>query len=140
MSVETRAERLEAEKHLLTFVAMRGFGIGEASSTVKGKLMSIRYHHLIHGHENPLKSLPRVWMGYTALKRSQGPTVRKHPVTPEMMNFLDSNPQSSGVNELRETAARYVGLFGQSKTIEVSNFSFTSDVTENIERHNSRYG
>ena len=130
LSVETRAERLEAEKHLLAFVAMRGFGIGEGSSTVKGKLMSIRYHHLINGHENPLKSLPRVWMGYTALKRSQGPTVRKHPVTPEMTNFLDSNPQSSGVDELRGTAARYVGLFGglrRSEFLGSSSATFDRD-------------
>ena len=64
----------------MTFVALLAHGARFRASTTKDCLMAIRFFHLAHDYENPLDKLPRVWQAYLAVKRQQGPAVRKHPM------------------------------------------------------------
>ena len=72
---------------MLSFVALLAYAAGYKASTIKKCLMAIRFFHLAHEHDNPLEKLPRVWQAYRAVKRHQGPTERKHPITPEMCEW-----------------------------------------------------
>ena len=53
--------------------------------------------HLAHDYDNPVEKLPRVWQAYLAVKRQQGPTERKHPVAPEMCDWLDRRQAGLGL-------------------------------------------
>ena len=81
----------------MTYIALLAYGARYRASTIKGCLMAIRFFHLAHDYENPLDKLPRVWQPYLAVKRQQGPTVRKHPITPEMCDWLDAHQASLGL-------------------------------------------
>jgi integrase len=85
----TAFERSLSSKWLLSFIALLGFAVGFKPSTIKKCLMAIRFFHLAHDYENPLEKCPRVWQGYKSIKRMVGPTERKFPITPEMMDWLD---------------------------------------------------
>ena len=89
VEVDTASKRRQVSSWLLTFVALLAYGSCYKASTIKKCLMAIRFFHLAHDHENPVEKLPRVWQAYLAIKRQQGPTERKHPVTPEMCDWLD---------------------------------------------------
>ena len=67
--------------------------------------------HLAHEHDSPLKKLPRVWQAYRAVKRQQGPTERKHLITPEMCDWLDQKPQAPGLIEVTKRTARYLAIY-----------------------------
>jgi len=95
----------------MSFVALLAYGARYRASTIKGCLMAIRFFHLAHDYENPLDKLPRVWQAYLAIKRQQGPTVRKHPVTPEMCDWLDEHQSASGLVGVIKRAARYMAIF-----------------------------
>ena len=82
---------------MLSFVALLAYGVGYAPSTIKKCLMAIRFFHLAHDYENPLEKCPRVWQGYKAYKRMYGPTIRKYPITPEMMDWLDKVTSNQGL-------------------------------------------
>ena len=73
--------------------------------------MAIRFFHLAHDYENPLGKLPRVWQAYLAVKRQQGPTVRKHPITPEMCDWLDARQAPLGLVGIIKRAARYLAIY-----------------------------
>ena len=111
LPVETSAEKREASRRLLLFSGICAFGMGERSSTLKGKLMAIRFFHLAFDMENPIDKVPRVWMGYRAIKRWEAPTERKHPVTPEMCDWMDEHQKSLGITGVVKRAARYFALF-----------------------------
>ena len=115
LEVETTAEKKEASRRLLLFVGVCAFGMGEKSSTIKGKLMAIRFMHLAFDRENPIDKLPRVWMAYRAIKRWEAPTERKHPVTPEMCDRMDAKERKKygkrGIVGVIKRAARYFALF-----------------------------
>ena len=116
LEVGNVAQRRDAAHRLLLFVGICAFGMGERASTIKGKLMAIRFFHLAFEHENPIDKVPRVWMAYRAIKRAESPTERKHPVTPEMMDYLDQRdfarrPDAPGLEAIIRRAARYFGLF-----------------------------
>ena len=77
--------------------------------------MAIRFFHLAHDLDNLIAKCPRVWQGYHAVKRQQGPTARKLPATPEMLGALDSEQKRLGLVGVIKRAARYVlcrRLFG----------------------------
>ncbi|MAV11925.1 MAG: hypothetical protein CL861_00440 [Cyanobium sp. MED843] len=97
MLTGTAFERSLCTKWMLSFVALLAYGVGYAPSTIKKCLMAIRFFHLAHDYENPLEKCPRVWQGYKAYKRMYGPTIRKYPITPEMMDWLDKVTSNQGL-------------------------------------------
>ena len=111
LPVATQADRRDAAHRLLLFVGICAFGLGERASTIKGKLMAIRFFHLAFEMENPIDKVPRVWMAYRAIKRAESPTERKHPVTPEMLDLLDQQQSGQGLEGIIRRAARYFGLY-----------------------------
>jgi hypothetical protein len=87
-------------------------GMGRYKSATREKcLLAIRFFYLAHDDENPLEKLPRVWQAYLAAKRQQGPTVRKHPVTPKMCDWLDHLQAGLGLVAVIERAARCLAIF-----------------------------
>ena len=111
LDVGTASEKREASRRLLLFVGICAFGMGERASTVKGKLMAIRFFHLVFDMENPIDKVPRVWMGYRAIKRWELPTERKHPVTPDMVDDMDEQQRGQGLDGVIKRAARYFALY-----------------------------
>lgn len=111
LECNTAREKRESSRRLLLFVGICAFGMGEKSSTVKGKLMAIRFFHLVFDQENPIDKVPRVWMAYRAIKRWEAPTERKHPVTPEMCDNMDAREVRLGLRGVIKRAARYFALF-----------------------------
>ena len=73
--------------------------------------MAIRFFHLTHDYDNPVGKLPRVWQAYLAMQRQQGPTERKHPVAPEMCDWLDRRQAGLGLVGVIKRAARYLAIF-----------------------------
>lgn len=110
LQVETTAERRRAAHLLLLFVGICRFQMNERASTIKGKLMAIRFFHLAFEMDNPIDKVPRVWMAYRAIKRAETPTERKHPVTPAMCEWLDDAQRSWGLEGVTRRAARYFGV------------------------------
>ena len=111
LEVDTALKRKRASCWLLSFVALLGFGAKYRSQTIKKCLMAIRFFHLAHDLDNPVEKCPRVWQGYHAIKRHQGPTVRKHPVTPQMCNAIDEEQKPLGLVGVIKRAARYTAVF-----------------------------
>jgi site-specific DNA-cytosine methylase/integrase len=111
LDVETAAKRKRSSTWLLSFVALLAFGAKYKASTIKKCLMAIRFFHLAHDLDNPIAKCPRVWQGYHAVKRQQGPTVRKHPATPEMLDALDTEQKKLGLVGVIKRAGRYIGVF-----------------------------
>ena len=111
LDVETAAKRKRSSTWLLSFVALLAFGAKYKASTIKKCLMAIRFFHLAHDLDNPIAKCPRVWQGYHAVKRQQGPTVRKHPATPEMLDALDAEQKKLGLVGVIKRAGRYIGVF-----------------------------
>ena len=110
LKVETTADRRRAAHLLLLFVGICRFQMNERASTIKGKLMAIRFFHLAFEMDNPIDKVPRVWMAYRAIKRAETPTERKHPVTPEMCEWLDKMQRGMGLEGVTRRAARYFGV------------------------------
>ena len=98
MRTSTTFEKNLCSKWMLSFVALLAFGVHYKPSTTKTCLMAIRLFHLAHDYDNPLDSCPRVWQGYKAIKRACGPTERKFPITPEMMDWLDGVQRKQGLS------------------------------------------
>ena len=111
LEVDTAAKRKRTSGWLLSFVALLAFGVHYRASTIKKCLMAIRFHHLAHDLDNPIEKFPRMWQGYRAIKRWEGPTVRKHPVTPEMFDFLDAAQVDLGLVGVIKRAGRYIGVY-----------------------------
>ena len=111
LEVDTVAKRKRSSGWLLSFVALLAFGAHYRASTIKKCLMAIRFFHLAHDNDNPVEKCPRVWQGYRAIKRWEGPTVRKHPVTPEMCDHLDQAQKQHGLVGVIKRAARYIGIY-----------------------------
>ena len=84
VEVSAPSQRRRSAGWLLCFVALLAYGCGYKASTIKKCLMAVRFFHLAHEYDNPIERFPRIWQAYRAVKRHQGPTVRKHPITPEM--------------------------------------------------------
>ena len=94
------------------FCGSVGLWFAIRASTIKGCLVDIRFFHLAHGYENPLDKLPRVWQAYLAAKRQQGSTVRKHPITREMCDWLAAHHQAAlGLVGIIKRAARYLAIY-----------------------------
>ena len=68
---------------------------------------------MLHGFraEGSGAKCPRVWQGYKAIKRAQGPTVRKHPVTPEVCGWLDTEQAGLGLRGIIKRVNRYFGIY-----------------------------
>ena len=111
LETETGAQRRAATKALLAFMGIDAFVMGQRAGTIKGKLMAVRYFHLVHGYDNPLDKCPRIWMAYRAIKRTEDPTERKYPATPEMMDYLDRKDAGRGLLGIALRATRYLALF-----------------------------
>ena len=111
LEVDTAAKRKRTSGWLLSFVALLAFGVNYRASTIKKCLMAIRFHHLAHDLDNPVEKCPRVWQGYRAIKRWEGPTVRKHPATPEMCDHLDAAQAKLGLVGVIKRAGRYIGVY-----------------------------
>ena len=125
MEMATPEQRRKATKWLLSFVCLLAFGMNERSSTIKKALMAIRFFHLAHDYENPLSKCLRVWQGYTAAKRSQGPTVRKHPVTPETCDWLDRAQRRRGS---LESSAGPIATSASTWAVAAASTSDPSDI------------
>jgi len=78
----------EDEEELLTFVTYTAGVLNLSYNTVKTRLMAIRQAHLRAGCRDPLLGKERLWLLLRGLKRCGGPTVRKYPVTPEMLRWI----------------------------------------------------
>ena len=111
LETETGVQRRAATRALLAFMGIDAFVMGQRAGTIKGKLMAVRYFHLVHGYDNPLDKCPRIWMAYRAIKRTEDPTERKYPATPEMMDYLDRKDAGRGRLGIALRAARYLALF-----------------------------
>ena len=111
LDCSTKTSKLRASTWLLSFVALLTYACGYKASTIKKCLMAIRFFHLAHEFENPLEKLPRVWQAYRAVKRQEGPTERKHPITPEMCDWLDADQRGGGLKSVIKRASRYVAIF-----------------------------
>ena len=107
VEVDTASKRQMVSSWLLTFVALLAYGACYKAATVKKCLMTIRFFHLAHDYDNPVGKLPRVWQAHLAIKRQQGPTERKHPVAPEMCDWLDRRHAGLGlVGGIKRAALR----------------------------------
>ena len=95
LGCSSAASKRRASTWLLCFVALLAYACGYKASTIKKCLMAIRFFHLAHEYDNPLEKLPRVWQAYRSVKRQEGPTERKHPVTPELCDWLDADQRRS---------------------------------------------
>lgn len=104
-------ERNVCSKWLLSFVALLAFGVHYKPSTIKKCLMAIRFFHLAHDYDNPLEKCPRVWQGYKAIKRACGPTERKYPITPEMMDWLDGVQSRQGLSGVIKKSRNKCGVY-----------------------------
>ena len=102
VEVDTASKRRMVSSWLLTFVALLAYGACYKAATVKKCLMAIRFFHLAHDFDNP---------AYLAIKRQQGPTERKHPVAPEMCDWLDRRQAGLGLVGVIKRAARYLAIF-----------------------------
>lgn len=111
VEVSTPAQRRRSAGWLLCFVALLAYGCGYKASTIKKCLMAVRFFHLAHEYDNPIERLPRVWQAYRAVKRHQGPTVRKHPITPEMCLWLDEEQRGAGLPGVIKRASRYFAIY-----------------------------
>ena len=113
VEVVTPTQRHVAATWLLSLMALLAYAAGYNASTIKKCLMAIRFFHLAHEYDNPLEKLPRVWQAYRAVKRRQGPTERKHPITPEMCDWIDAHQRAAGVVlvSVIKRAARYSATF-----------------------------
>ena len=74
------------------------------------------FYHLAHEYDNPLEKLPRVWQAYRVVKRHpQGPTERKHPIIPEMCDWIDAYQRTLGAAaapaSVIKRAARYIAIY-----------------------------
>ena len=118
LDTSTPLTRRQATTWLLSFVCLLAFGMCYRSSTIKKSLMAIRFFHLAHDYENPLAKCPRVWQGYKAIKRAQDPTVRKHPITPEVCDWLDNEQRSQGLIGIIKKTDRYFGIYVGARASE----------------------
>lgn len=85
----TSAEEHKAnEDSMLVFLGIEGGRMGRAYSTVKGAFSSIRFHHIVEGHGDPLVGKARFRMALSALRRVDGHAQRKHPTTTRMLRWL----------------------------------------------------
>lgn len=73
---------------LLEFVADAGVLLGRRYTTVEGKLCAIRWYHLQAGLGNPLADTPAIKAALRGLKRRQGETQPKLPVTIEALRRI----------------------------------------------------
>jgi len=115
VEVSSPALRRRTATWMLSFVALLAYAAGYKASTIKKCLMAIRFFHLAHEYDNPLEKLPRVWQAYRAVKRHQGPTERKHPITPEMCEWIDAYQRTLGAAVVLQSAikraARYIAIY-----------------------------
>ena len=115
VEVASPATRRRTATWMLSFVALLAYAAGYKASTIKKCLMAIRFFHLAHEYDNPLEKLPRVWQAYRAVKRHQGPTERKHPITPEMCEWIDAHQRTLGAAAALQSAikraARYIAIY-----------------------------
>ena len=77
------------EDELLTFAVYTTGVLNLSYSTMKTRLMAIRAHHLRAGCKDPLVGKERLWLFLRGLKRLDGAVVRKFPVTPEMLRWVN---------------------------------------------------
>ena len=82
---ETRAERHADEEILLEFVVHLLVLFNRTEGALKGKLLAIRFRHLLEGLEDPLKGNSRLWMALGGIKRRMGKPKRKWPVILKML-------------------------------------------------------
>jgi len=82
---ETRAERHADEEILLEFVVHLLVLFNRTEGTLKGKLLAIRFRHLLEGLEDPLKGKSRLQMALGGIKRRMGKPKRKWPVILKML-------------------------------------------------------
>ena len=65
--------------------------LGNRYNAIKLHLMAIRNHHLRAGSSDLLAGKEQMWMCLRGMKRASAETVRKYPVTGEMMDWLFDN-------------------------------------------------
>ena len=111
LDCSSAASKRRASTWLLCFVALLAYACGYKAPTTKKSLMAIRFFHLAHEYDNPLEKLPRVWKAYRSVKRQQGPTERKHPIAPEMCDWLDADQRDGGLKSVIKRASRYVAIY-----------------------------
>ena len=72
----------------MTYMVYRFSVLGNRCNTIKLHLMSTRHHHLRAGAPDPVAGKEQMWMCLRGMKRASAETVRKRPVTGEMMDWL----------------------------------------------------
>ena len=99
------------EQHLLNFVAYEGWLMGNKHSTVKGKLLGVRWHHLYAGLPNPIEGKFRLTAALRALKKLRGDSSGKLPVTPQMLRSVRRGLNMRRSRDVVTWAALMFGFF-----------------------------
>ena len=73
------------EERLLDFIVHLVQLFHRTENTIKTKLMAVRYHHLTQGLQDPLEDKERLWLALGGIRRLQGRTSRRLPVTVRML-------------------------------------------------------
>jgi len=82
-----RVDIRREEEQMLDFAVHLAGNLGRAASTVKSKMMGIRFRHVAEGWGDCLKDKPRIWLLLRALKK-RGGVQRKWPVTAQMLIWI----------------------------------------------------
>ena len=62
--------------------------MGRTAQGIKQRLSAIRYAHIATGHPDPLQGRARLWASLQGLARWESAPVRKVPVTPSMLRWI----------------------------------------------------
>ena len=97
------------KEELFTFKVHTTGVLNLTHSTTKSRLMAIRAHHLRAGRKDPLLGKDCLWLHLRGLKRLDGAVVRKLPVTPEMLRWVQEylQPVLPGGSSDRQKKPRF---------------------------------
>ena len=96
---------------LMEYLLMLRKDLGKGHSSVKVRLTALGHYHLAAGVPDPLANCSRVWMALRSIKREEGSPVRKLPVTPEMLQWVQETSGTHGDYGLVLRAALNTGYF-----------------------------
>ena len=100
---ETRAEKQADEEWLIHFVVFLHQHMGRIAQGIKQRLSGIRYARIAAGYADPLAGRVRLWAALAGMHRWDGAPVRKVPVTPRMLSWLEGVPARVEPSRRRES-------------------------------------
>lgn len=99
------------EEQTSDFIVHLAKTMSRTAGTVKNYLAAIGTEHAILGLERPMDRMKRVKLAMRGLRKVQGATTRKHPVTPAMLCWIEGELDLSKADDAVVWAGISTGWF-----------------------------